>query len=169
MRICLVLNGWDMDTVVITLHKMDDIRNTFKKFRQALNEMQDASNTNNNSNDMDAKPYTRQDELMDNSVKSAKTQFGADFTKFKNPMLYYPKDGDVTLSGEVPELNGAKFQFRYRDPSSNGCYIWVENLVLSEENITTLSRMLGVYKNWKKELSNAEDIKPMSYRNNEGN
>lgn len=145
---------------------MDDIRNTFNRFRRALNEMQETQ-SDSKQGDTDAKPYSRQDEIMDNSVKSAKTQFGADFSKFKNPMLYYPVDGDVTLSGEVPELNGCKFQFRYRDSNANGCRVWVENLILTDDSITILNRMLGFYKNWKKEISNMEDIKPMSFRNND--
>lgn len=140
---------------------MDDLRETFKRFRTALNEYKEEEKKDM---EKEAKPYTRQDELMSTSLQTTKTQFGADYSNIETPMLYYPKDGDVTLSGEIPDLNGAKFQFRYKDPSSNGCYIWVDSLMLSDDVVNKLSRIFGVYKNWKKELSTAEDIKPTSYR-----
>lgn len=160
---------------------MDDVRATFNRFRKALNEFKKSEGYEDEADSKekeeidfkgekegedDAKPYTREDELMSSAVQSAKTQFGADFTKFKKAMLYYPKDGDVTLSGEIPDMNSAKFQFRYKD--ANGCFLWVDNLVVTDDVVTKLSRMYGFYKNWKKELSNSEDIRPMSYRNEEG-
>lgn len=116
-------------------------------------------------NEMDAVPYTMQDELMANITQTAKTQFGADFSQSDKPMLYYPKDGDVTLSGVIGEMNNAKFQFRYKDSSGNGCYIWTEPLQLTDETIRKLSVIYGVFKNWKNELSSAEDIKPIGLKN----
>ena len=102
---------------------------------------------------------------MTSIMETAKTQFGADFSKYKTPMLYYPKDGDVTLSGTIPGMGGdVKFQFRYKDASGNGCFIWSNYLVLSDETLTTLKKINGVYKNWKQSLSSAEDIKPMNYK-----
>ena len=79
-------------------------------------------------------------------------------------MLYYPKDGDITLTGEIRSLNNAVFQFRYKDSSGNGCYVWLDPIHLSDDTIKTLSVINGVYKNWKNELSTSEDIKPMSLR-----
>ena len=102
---------------------------------------------------------------MANITQTAKTQFGADFSQSDNPMLYYPKDGDVTLSGTIGDMNDAKFQFRYKDSSGNGCYVWVDPLQLTDETIKKLSVINGVYKNWKNDLASAEDIKPMSYKN----
>jgi len=117
------------------------------------------------SKNVDTVPYTMQDELMANITQTAKTQFGADFSQSDNPMLYYPKDGDVTLSGTIGDMNDAKFQFRYKDSSGNGCYVWVDPLQLTDETIKKLSVINGVYKNWKNDLASAEDIKPMSYKN----
>ena len=109
-------------------------------------------------------PYTMQDELMQSITQTAKTQFGADFTKVKNPMLYYPETGDVEVNGLIGTLNDAKFQFRYRD-TNGGCYIWVSPLNLNDNTLVTIQKINGVYKNWKQQLSEAEDIKPMSIRN----
>ena len=145
------------------------------EIRSMLNEVRKLSNNllteedNGNNNDPNKEsgenvPYTMQDQLMSSIVETARTQFGADFSSSKNPMLYYPDSGDVTLSGTIRDLNDAKFQFRYKD-SNGGCYIWISPLLLNDDNIKTLSVISGVYKNWKKELSGNEDIKPMSLRN----
>ena len=74
-------------------------------------------------------PYTTNDELMSSIMETAKAQFGADFNGFTNPMLYYPEDGDVVLSGKIPTLNDMKFQFRFKD-QNGGCYIWSSPLTL---------------------------------------
>ena len=137
----------------------DDIRKSLKTIRYILKESSEKN---------EGVPYTQHDEIYQNSIKSAKEQFGASFRNIKNPMFYYEQDGDVTLNGEIPEMNNAKFQFRYKDPTSIGCFFWSGNdsMVLSDENIKKLSRILGVYKNWKKDLSTIDDLRPLSMKNN---
>lgn len=147
----------------------DDIRETFKRFRKSLNEFYDNSGDSKEELKGDTKggvPYTQQDELLQTSMQTAKEQFGADFSKTEHPMYYYKEDGDVTLSGEIPGLNNAVFQFRYKDPSGCGCFFWTKGqIILSDENIKRLSKINGVYKNWKQELSTNEDIRPTDLRN----
>lgn len=140
----------------------NDIRETFERFRKALNEAEDNGKQNGVA-------YTQQDELLQTSMQSAKEQFGADFTDIKTPMFYYKEDGDVTFSCVVPSLNNAKVQYRYKDPSGNGCFFWSGNgsIILSDENLNKLSKIYGVYKNWKQELSTSEDIRPINLRNQE--
>lgn len=113
----------------------------------------------------DGVPYTMDDELMSSIIETTKTQFGADFTGFSNPMLYYPEDGDVVLSGKIPTLNDMRFQFRFKD-QNGGCYVWSSPLTLNKDTISTLSRIFGVFENWKNELKTTEDIKPMNLKNN---
>ena len=113
----------------------------------------------------DGVPYTMDDELMSNIIETTKTQFGADFTGFSNPMLYYPEDGDVVLSGKIPTLNDMRFQFRFKD-QNGGCYVWSSPLTLNKDTISTISRIFGVFENWKNELKTTEDIKPMNLKNN---
>ena len=112
-------------------------------------------------------PYTQQDELLQTTMQTAKEQFGGDFTDIKTPMFYYRQDGDVTFSCVIPSLNNSKVQFRYKDPSGNGCYFWSGDgsIMLTDENLNKLSKIWGVYKNWKQELSTAEDIRPISFKN----
>lgn len=77
-------------------------------------------------------------------------------------MFYYRQDGDITLSGIIPSLNDAKFQFSYK----NGCSFWSGDgqVKLNDENLTTITRMYGVYKNWKQEINGLSDKKPMNMK-----
>lgn len=111
----------------------------------------------------DAIPYGKDDELYNNTINAARTQFGADFTGCENPMLYYPSNGDVVFSGRIPTLNDAKFQFHYLD-GTQGCYLWFEPIALNDDSLAVLNKISGVFKNWRKELETATDIKPMSYK-----
>ena len=143
---------------------VEDFRNAYESYcaSEPINEAE------SNEDDKGSIPYTNQDELMTNIMDTAKSQFGADFSGIKNPMRYYPADGDVVLSGVIRDMN-TSFQFRYKDSSGNGCYIWVESLQLSDDVIRRLSIIHGVFKNWKDDLTKAEDYKPMGYRSDNNN
>ena len=132
----------------------NDIRDTFKRFRTALNEMEERQN---------GVPYTQQDEILQSSMQSAKEAFGADFSRIKTPMFYYRSDGDITLSGEIPSLNDARFQFSYK----NGCSFWSVNneVKIDKDSVMKITRMYGVYDNWKRELDAMTDKKPMNMKN----
>lgn len=140
-----------------------DIKKSFDAFER-LNR-KTISEAIDEKDDTDGVPYSQNDQIMTNSTETCKTQFGADFSDHTDPspMLYYPSDGDVVLSGTIPSLNNAKFQFRYKD-SSFGCYFWSDSLVLNDDNVRKLSRINGVYKNWCQELETSEDIKPIGYK-----
>ena len=144
----------------------NDVRETFIRFRNALNETDGQQNESYNSK-RGGVPYTQQDELLQSIMQTAKQQFGADFTNINTPMFYYKEDGDVTFSCIIPSLNNAKLQFRYKDPSGCGIFFWTDSntaMMLSDENIQKLSKINGVYKNWKQELSTSEDIRPMNLK-----
>lgn len=132
----------------------------------AYSEPTTTDGNDDNGNNGDAVPYTNQDEIMTNIIETAKQQFGANFSNSSPaPMLYYPKDGDVVLSGEIGDMNNAKFQFRLKDSSGNGCYIFANPVQLTADTIRKLSVVHGVFKNWQNELARTEDIKPMSLKN----
>ena len=141
----------------------DDVYSTLKKWRKVLNESDSKETT-------DGVPYTMQDELMQSITQTAKSQFGADFSQFKTPMIYYPagngESENVILSGVVGSMNDMKFHFKWKD-DAGGCYIWTSPLTLTDETLKILSVIYGVYKNWKEELSATEDVKPMSFKNKE--
>lgn len=145
------------------MYKNNDIYKTFRLLREAVD-----NNNKDNGDNNDAIPYSAQDTLMTNTLAAAKQEFGADFNQIKNPMLYYPSDGDITLSGVIPEMNDAKFQFRYKVGDGAGCYIWSNPYMpISDKTIQTLSKVNGVCKNWRDEISKSEDCRPSNYRDPE--
>ena len=131
-----------------------DIRTTLRAVRK-INEETAPSET-------DGVPYTDQDEIYKFSIEATRQQFGADYSKCRTPLLYDPKDGDVTLSGVIPSLDNAPFHYRFLE--ENGCYVWLNGLALSDEALTKLNRIYGVYKNWKKEIESSGDRKPIAYQ-----
>lgn len=131
----------------------------------AINILNESEDKDEEKDDKGAVPYTNQDEMLKNSLQPCRTQFGADFSKLKNPMLYYPQDGDITLSGVIPSLNNAKFQYRYLEPSGNGCFLWLDSIQLTDDTINRINKIYGVYKNWRQQLSTSEDNKPLKLKN----
>lgn len=138
-----------------------DIQKMFQILREAVEKKQE---NKKDTDSLDAIPYTSQDTLMTNVLASCKQEFGADFNQIKNPMLYYPNDGDITLSGIIPEMNDARFQFRYKVGDGAGCYIWSNPYMpISDKTIQTLQKVNGVCKNWRDEISKSEDCRPSNY------
>jgi hypothetical protein len=123
--------------------------------------LNEAEGADTESETQGAVAYTNQDEMLKNSLQPCRTQFGADFSKLKNPMLYYPEDTDITLSGVIPSLNNAKFQYRYL----KGCFLWLDSIQLTDETLDTIKKIYGVYKNWREQLKGTEDKKPLAYKN----
>lgn len=74
-----------------------------------------------------------------------------------NPLVYYPKSGNLVFSGSIPNLSGLKFQFSLNDVT-NAPYIFVDGLALTEDVITTLNKLAGFYKNWREEFEAATDL-----------
>ena len=144
---------------------LENFRNAEKRLKNSINE-ENKWNADY-KNGAESVPYTNQDELLTTSIDTAKQQFGANFSNIKTPMLYYPSDGDIVLSGEINSLSGAKFQFRYKDPSSEGCFLWIEPMQLTDNNLTILKKILGVFKNWKRQIDSIDDNRPIGMKNNE--
>ena len=42
-----------------------------------------------------------------------------------------------------------RWQFVLKTNTGNGCFIWSDGLILSDENIKILQKLRGFYKNWK--------------------
>lgn len=59
-----------------------------------------------------------------------------------NPLVFFPKTGNLVFSGSIPSLADLKFQFSLNDVTG-APYIFVEGLSLTEETITTLNKMKG--------------------------
>lgn len=74
-----------------------------------------------------------------------------------NPLVYYPKTGNLVFSGSVPQLNNLKFQFSLNEVTGSP-YIFVDGLALTEEAVTTLNKIRGFYSNWRDEWLASGDL-----------
>jgi hypothetical protein len=72
-------------------------------------------------------------------------------------LKYYPKADDMTLDGKIPSLN-LKFQFRYNEPSGQGCFVWADALQLTNENVRTVGKINDAFNNWKDSITNEPDL-----------
>lgn len=77
---------------------------------------------------------------------------------FKEDALkYYLDIEDLVLNAEISGL-GVTFQFRYKDPSGDGCYIWAEGLQLTDSNSRTIEKIRDAFLNWKDSLVKDGDL-----------
>lgn len=75
----------------------------------------------------------------------------------EDALKYYPDADDLTLDGEIGSLN-LRLQFRYNDPSGDGCYIWADGLQLTETNTRTMGKIRDAFANWKDSLTQNGDL-----------
>ena len=61
-------------------------------------------------------------------------------------------DGDLVLNGRIPSIN-VSFQFRYNDPSGDGCYIWGDGIQMSDSNATKVQELRNAFINWKEGIN----------------
>lgn len=74
-----------------------------------------------------------------------------------NALVYNPKDKTLVLSGKVTSVN-LIFQFKYNDPSGEGCYVWVNGLQLTESNQRILGKIRDGFLNWKSSIIQNSDL-----------
>lgn len=74
-----------------------------------------------------------------------------------NPLVFYPKSGNLVFSGSIPNLSGLKFQFSLNDVT-NAPYIFVDGLALTDDVLNTLNKLHGYFLNWKDEFLAATDL-----------
>ena len=105
------------------------------------------------------------DNVLRNQIEAFKQAVnpGAKFAKENanqpenNPLVYYPKTGNLIFSGSIPQLNNLKFQFSLNEVTGSP-YIFVDGLCLSEETVKCLQKLRGFYLNWRNEFLNAGDL-----------
>lgn len=105
------------------------------------------------------------DHVLQNQIESFKqaVNAGAKFAKENanepenNPLVYYPRTGNLVFSGSIPQLNNLRFQFSLNE-TTGAPYIFVDGLALTDEASKTLNRLSGFYKNWRDEWQNSGDL-----------
>lgn len=123
-------------------------------------------NEQNNGNNED-------DDVKENEIviKQNDVQFGSvrvsqedairktigDVTLKPDALKYYPDLNDLVINGEVTGV-GLVFQFRYKDPSGDGCYIWAQGLQMTDSNLKTIEKIRDAFLNWKQSISEDGDL-----------
>ena len=147
--------------------KKDMLYEDLNTFRKTLTEMEEGQGTST-----EGIPYTGQDEILGQFIDSAREQFGANFSNTKDPMMYFPQNErngeNVLFRGEIGDtLNNAKFEMT-TSGEKPGCFIYTnDHLQLTEDSVELLKVIFGFYKNWKEQLSQMADKKPMSLKAND--
>lgn len=72
-------------------------------------------------------------------------------------LIYYKKEDDLVLTGKIKSLNVA-FQFRYNDPSGDGCYIWTNALQMTDKNVKTVCKIKDAFDIWNQRLDENGDL-----------
>jgi len=74
-----------------------------------------------------------------------------------NPLVFYPKSGNLVFSGSIPNLSDLKFQFSLNDVT-NAPYIFADGLAITEDVETIIHKLRGYYLNWKDEWQASTDL-----------
>lgn len=72
-------------------------------------------------------------------------------------LVYYVEEEDLVLTGKIKAINVA-FQFRYNDPSGDGCYIWANALQMTEKNVKTVGKIKDAFDIWNQKLDEDGDL-----------
>ena len=72
-------------------------------------------------------------------------------------LVYYLEEDDLVLTGKIKALNVA-FQFRYNDPSGDGCYVWANALQMSDKNAKTIGKIKDAFDIWSQKIDEDGDL-----------
>lgn len=136
------------------------ILNEIRKQKVSQETIQQTLNESQNSDMGNAFVVSRND-VQFGSVRSSQEdairKTIGDVTLKPEALKYYPQIQDLVLNGEVSGL-GVTFQFRYKDPSGDGCYIWAEGLQMTDANLRTVEKIRDAFLNWKQSLIEDGDL-----------
>lgn len=145
------------------IEKLNESDNILRRFNILMEEAEvDLKKKSVEDNEPDEKAFI---------VKTSDVQFGSvrssqedairktvgDVKLKDDAMKYYPEIQDLVINGEVTGL-GITFQFRYKDPSGEGCYIWCEGVQLTDSNSRTIEKIRDAFLNWKQSLVEDGDL-----------
>lgn len=89
--------------------------------------------------------------------ETLKKTIGESLEMGEDGLVYYPENKDLVLTCKIESLKMA-FQFRFNDPSGDGCYLWTNGLQLTETNNRTLGKVRDAFVNWKNSLIEDSDL-----------
>lgn len=119
---------------------------------------EDNSDDESHDNYFEIRPNTPQfGDVRTSQEEILKKTIGENITLDEGALKYYPDSDDMTLEGKIRTLN-MEFQFRYNDPSGDGCYVWCEAMQLTETNTRTLGKIRNAFSNWKDSITQDGDL-----------
>ena len=119
---------------------------------------EDNSDDESHENYFEIRPNTPQfGDVRTSQEEILKKTIGENITLDEGALKYYPDSDDMTLEGKIRTLN-MEFQFRYNDPSGDGCYVWCEAMQLTETNTRTLGKIRNAFSNWKDSITQDGDL-----------
>ena len=145
------------------IEKLNESDNMLRRFNILMEEAEvDLKKKSVKDNEPDEKAFI---------VKTSDVQFGSvrssqedairktvgDVKLKDDAMKYYPEIQDLVINGEVTGL-GITFQFRYKDPSGEGFYIWCNVVQLTDNNSRTIEKIRDAFLNWKQSLVEDGDL-----------
>lgn len=144
----------------ITRQMLDIIREGFKtKSNSIITE--DATVNNSPNSNGDGFPITKKNpqfsDVRESQEQSIIKTLGENVEFEENALMFYPMNKDLVLTGKINSLNLA-FQFRYNDPSGDGCYLWANALQLTDTNNRTIGKVRDAFVNWKNALIQDGDL-----------
>lgn len=141
--------------------------------RKILDRIRKESSSSLNEATDNSKSLINEDETKGNGfvLRASDAQFGSvrssqedtirktvGDVEFKDDALtYYAQINDLCLNGTISGLD-VNFQFRYKDPSGDGCYIWCKGLQLTDSNLKTIDKVRDAFLNWKQSLVEDGDL-----------
>ena len=150
-----------MNEDIATRNILDKIRSISEKRSYAITSLNEIKNTINEENsNVKAIAITDDPRFGENVLSNQIEEFrssvegGAQFNKPEQgkvedaPLVFMPETGNLVFGGIIPCLNNMKWQFVLKTNTGNGCFIWSDGLILSDENIKILQKLRGYYKNW---------------------
>lgn len=150
-----------MNEDIATRNILDKIRSISEKRSYAITSLNEIKNTINEENsNVKAIAITDDPRFGENVLSSQIEEFrssvegGAQFNKPEQgkvedaPLVFMPETGNLVFGGVIPCLNNMRWQFVLKTNTGNGCFIWSDGLILSDENIKILQKLRGFYKNW---------------------
>ena len=115
----------------------------------------------NDSHTTDSFPITKNTpqfgDVRESQEQALVKTIGESIELDENALVYYGKNKDLVLTGKINSLS-LTFQFRFNDPSGEGCYIWVNALQLTDTNNRTLGKVRDAFVNWKNALIQDGDL-----------
>lgn len=137
--------------------------NMLTEFREVLNKVQrqyikeDIGDINTDDKFVIKKNTPQFGDVRTSQEEALVKTIGENVELGEDALVYNPDIKDLILTGKVIAL-GVFFQFRYNDPSGDGCYVWANALQLTETNQRTLGKLRDAFLNWKSDLLQNGDL-----------